>query len=117
MGGCICISRLKAEAPVITTGSFVAATNQAGFTVTERADAGHLASAVRAVVAVAAGHLARRGQNKIMAAFFLAKTEVTAGLAPLGSVGIDQAPRVAGVGHEVGKFVEKCPAQFGGVGE
>jgi len=109
-----CAAGHEAEASVVASAGLGAATGQAGFGAAEGADAGDVAATVRAMVMMAALDAARGGQRQGVAALFVGQTEVTARLPPFGSVRIDEAPGVPGVGHEVGEFMEEGPGQFRG---
>jgi hypothetical protein len=64
------------------------------------------------MINVFALHAPRRGKGKGVAALFVRQPEVAAGLPPFGSVRIDHAPGIAGVGDQMGEFMEKCAGQF-----
>ncbi len=102
----------KAEIAVVTAAGVGAAAGETGFGAPERTHAPHFAAALRTMINVFAFHASRRGKWKGVAAFFVRQPEVTAGLAPFGSVRVYHAPRVAGVGHQVGEFMEKSAGQF-----
>lgn len=102
----------EAEATVVTSAGVGTAAGEASFGAPERTHPPDFASALPTMINVFAFHPARRGKGKSVAAFFAGQTEITAGLAPLGSVRVDHAPRVAGVGDQVGQLMEEGAGQF-----
>jgi hypothetical protein len=102
----------EAEVTVITSTGVGAATGETSLGATEWAHAPHFATALRTMIHVFALHASRCGEGKGVAALFVRQSEIAASLAPFGSVRIDHAPRIAGMGDQVGEFVEKCAGQF-----
>ena len=100
------------EAAVIASAGFGAAAGEAGFGAAERTDAGDFAAAMRAMVMMTALDAAWGGERQGVATFFAGQTEIAARLPPLGSVRIDEAARVARMGHEMRKFVKEGAGQF-----
>jgi len=107
----------EAEAAVVASTGFGAATGKAGFGAAERTDPGDFAAAMRAMVMMTALDATRRGQREGVAAFFAIQAEVAARLTPFGSVRIDETARMAGVGDEMREFVEEGAGQFLGESE
>ena len=107
----------KAEAPVITAARLCLAAEQTSFAAPEGTNARHFAEAGGAVVKIITGHAARGSEREGVTALFGPEAEIAAGQAPLGAVWINEAPRVAGVGHEMGQFVKVGAGQFGGESE
>ena len=104
----------KAEAPVITAARLCLAAEQTSLAAPEGTNARHFAEASWAVVKVITGHASRGSEREGVTALFGPEAEIAAGQAPLGAVRINEAPRVPGVGHEMGQFVEVGAGQFGG---
>jgi len=107
----------KTEPSIVASVGMGAAAGQAGLGAPERAHTANFATALRTMVDMFAFDATRCGERQGVTPSFSGQPEIGAGETPFGSVRIDHASRIAGVGDQVGQFVEKRAGQLFRKGE